>query len=146
MMKGSRIMHKILRLAAVALFAFAPAILPAAPMEPIVVTKEIRTNPTLFFQGVPGDEELTRQMRSFLGACGWFDLVNDPKAEYLLAGRKEPGRVVLAMSMGGAPAGSWALPVSVTPRRMAQMMTDAIIQQTFKDHKVKGFCSTKIAF
>lgn len=139
-------MHKILRLAAATLLAFAPAILPAAPAEPIVVTKEVRTNPTLFFSGVPGDEELTRQMRSFLGACGWFDLVNDPKAEYVLAGRKEPGRVVMAMSMGGAPAGSWALPSSITPRRAAQQMTDAIIQQTFKELKVKGFCSTKIAF
>jgi len=139
-------MHQILRLTAATLLAFAPAILPAAPAEPIVVTKEVRTNPTLFFSGVPGDEELTRQMRSFLGACGWFDMVNDPKAEYVLAGRKEPGRVVMAMSMGGAPAGSWALPVSVTPRRAAQQMTDAIIQQTFKELKVKGFCSTKITF
>lgn len=139
-------MHKILRLAAAALLAFAPAILPAAPAEQIVVTKTVRANPTLFFPGVPGDEELTRQMRSFLGACGWFDLVNDPKAEYVLAGRKEPGRVVFAMNMGGAPAGSWALPSAVNPRRMAQMMADAIIQQTFKELKVKGFCSTKIAF
>jgi len=139
-------MHKILRLAAAALLAFTPVVLPAAPAEPIVVTKGIRTNPTLFFSGVPGDEELTRQMRSFLGACGWFDLVNDPKAEYVLAGRREPGRVVMAMSMGGAPAGSWALPSSNPPRRAAQQMTDAIIQQTFKELKVKGFCSTKIAF
>ena len=63
-------MYKTLSLAAAALFAFAPAAMLTAAPEPIVVTKTVRTNPTLYFQGVPGDGELTRQMRSFLGACG----------------------------------------------------------------------------
>lgn len=139
-------MYKTLSLAAAALFAFAPAAMLTAAPEPIVVTKTVRTNPTLYFQGVPGDGELTRQMRSFLGACGWFDLSGDPKAEYVLSGRRESGRAVFTLTTGGAPAGSWGIPLTGNSRRMAQQMVDAIIQNTFKELKVKGFCSTKIAF
>ncbi len=140
-------MFKFLRLLAVALVALSPVLLPAAdPQGPIVVDRAVRTNPMLYFAGVPNDNELTTQMRSFLGACGWFDLTNDPKAEYMLAGRAESGRVVFSLTTGGAPIGSWALPNSGNRRLMAQHMVDTIIQSTFKDLKVKGFCTTKIAF
>ncbi len=132
-------MYKTLSLAAAALFAFAPAAMLTSAPEPIVFTKSVLTNPRLYFQGV-------RHMRSFLGACGWFDLSGDPKAEYVLSGRRESGRAVFTLTTGGAPAGSWGIPLTGNSRRMAQQMVDAIIQNTFKELKVKGFCSTKIAF
>jgi len=140
-------MNKILRLTAVLLsiLALAPGMLCAAP-EPIIVQKTVRTNPLLYFQGVSGDSELSQQMRSFLGACGWFDLTEDAKAEYLLNGREESGRAVFTLTTGGAPVGSWTMPLSGDRRRMAQMMVDAIIQKTFSELKVKGFCGTRIAF
>ncbi|MBS1369558.1 MAG: hypothetical protein HPZ91_06325 [Lentisphaeria bacterium] len=138
-------MHKILFLAAAVLFSAMTAVFAASP-EPLVITKNVRTNPTLYFSGVPGDAELSKEMTSFLGACGWFDLTKDPKAEYVLTGSQAGNRTAFTLTTGGAPAGSWAVTPAGSKRRAAQQMVDAIIQQNFKDLKVKGFCTTRIAF
>ncbi|MDR0932205.1 MAG: hypothetical protein LBM70_04195 [Victivallales bacterium] len=117
----------------------------AAP-QTLVITKSVRANPTLYFAGVPGDAELTKAMTSFLAACGWFDLTRDSKAEYVLTGSRNGNRVAFTMTTGGAPAGSWAVDLNGSVRQVAQRTVDSIIQQNFKELKVKNFCSTKIAF
>ncbi len=118
----------------------------SAAAEPIVVTKSVRDNPTLYFAGVAGDEGLSRELRSFLTACGWFDMINDPQADYSLSGRVQGTLLRLDMENGGAPAGSWQISRSGSDRSVAQHATDAVIEQIFKELKVRGFCTTRIAF
>ena len=118
----------------------------SAASEPIVVVKRTTFNPTLSFQGVANDSGLSRELTNFLGVCGWFDLSRNPKAEYILTGTLSGNRAIFTLTTGGAPAGSWSVTLSGSRRRLAQQTVDAIIQKNFKELKVKGFCSTKIAF
>ncbi len=138
-------MKKVLFLAAAAFFAASTAVFTASA-EPIVITKNVRTNPELYFAGVQGDPEFSKEMTTFLGVCGWFDLTRNPKAEYILTGSLSGNRAVFTLTAGGAPVGSWSVTLSGNRRRLAQQTVDAIIQRNFKELKVKGFCSTKIAF
>ena len=118
----------------------------AVAAEPIVVTKSVRDNPTLRFTGIPGEEALSRELASFLTACGWFDITKDAHANLTLSGRVENGTLILSMEDGGAPTGSWRLRRDADSRALAKNAVDAIIEQTFKELKVRGFCSTRIAF
>ena len=138
-------MNKVLFLAATVFLAAGAAVFAASP-EPIVITKNVRTNPELYFAGIPGDPEFSKEMTTFLGVCGWFDLSRNPKAEYILTGTLSGNRAIFTLTTGGAPAGSWSVTLSGSRRRLAQQTVDAIIQKNFKELKVKGFCSTKIAF
>ena len=138
-------MNKVLFLAATVFLAAGAAVFAASP-EPIVITKNVRTNPELYFAGIPGDPEFSKEMTTFLGVCGWFDLSRNPKAEYILTGTLSGNRAIFTLTTGGAPAGSWGVTLSGSRRRLAQQTVDAIIQKNFKELKVKGFCSTKIAF
>ena len=138
-------MNKVLFLAATVFLAAGTAVFAASP-EPIVITKNVRTNPELYFAGIPGDPEFSKEMTTFLGVCGWFDLSRNPKAEYILTGTLSGNRAIFTLTTGGAPAGSWGVTLSGSRRRLAQQTVDAIIQKNFKELKVKGFCSTKIAF
>ncbi len=118
----------------------------AASAEPVEVIKTVRENPTLFFGGIEGEPALTREMRSFLGACGWFDLSGDPKASYTLSGRRSGNQVRIELSMGGAPVGRWMLNLAADTRAVAQQAVDAVLEKSFKDLKIRGFCTTRIAF
>ena len=138
-------MNNVLFLAATVFLAAGAAVFAASP-EPIVITKNVRTNPELYFAGIPGDPEFSKEMTTFLGVCGWFDLSRNPKAEYILTGTLSGNRAIFTLTTGGAPAGSWSVTLSGSRRRLAQQTVDAIIQKNFKELKVKGFCSTKIAF
>ncbi len=125
---------------------FIPAFADNAAPKKIELVRTVRTNPLLYFSGVPGDGELTRELRSFLGSCGWFDLTNDARAEYNLAAAKSGDSVTLTLTVGGASAGAWRVPLGPGNRKAAKNAVDAIIQQTFKELKVKKFCSTRIIF
>ena len=137
--------RKLFYFASLFFIAVTPAFFATAD-EPIIVTKSVRDNPTLFFKGVTGDEGLSRELRSFLTACGWFDVVNNPDANYTLSGRVNSGTLRLEMEDGGAPGGAWQVSCSGGDRKTAQRAVDDIIEQIFKELKVRGFCSTRIAF
>ena len=117
-----------------------------AGAEPVVVTKTVRENPTLFFRGIEGDPALTKEINSFLGACGWFDLTTDPQASYTLAGGRSGTGIRLDLSMGGAPVGSWQLSAGSDSRAVAKRAVDVVLEKSFKDLNIRGFCTTRIAF
>jgi len=114
--------------------------------EPVVVSKRISENPTISFSGITGRPELSRQISNFLGVCGWFDQGQMGKSDYELSGRSSGNSVSVDLSIGGAPVGSWTFPAIADERAMAKMVVDALIEKSFSELKVKGFCNTKIAF
>ena len=113
----------------------------------LVVEANVRDNPTIFFQGITGDDELAGDVKSFLNACGWFDLVANPKADYKLSGKVAGGVFSFELTLGGAPAGSWKLNTAgFSKRKLAAAAVDAVIEKSFRELKVRGFCSSQIAF
>ena len=132
------------------LFVLIPILAPVAfrtAAAPIVVTKQVAENPTIHFAGIPGQPELSRAVAEFLGVCGWFDRAADAaKADYLLVGSISGETVTFDLSIGGAPVGQWRFRLGGDPRRLAKSAVDALIEKSFKDLKVRGFCHTRIAF
>ena len=118
-----------------------------AAAAPIVVTKTVTENPTIHFAGIAGHPELSRAVADFLGVCGWFDRAADAaRADYLLSGNAAGDIVTLNLSCGGAPMGEWRIRIGADPRRFAKTAVDALIEKSFRDLKVRGFCHTRIAF
>lgn len=115
----------------------------AAPVE---VKVKVRDNPTLYFPGIQGNAELSNSLRAFLGACGWFDLTGDPKADYNLTGSLSGNTLTLTLNMLNVPVNSWRITVNGSARDAAKVAVDTIIEKTFNELKIKGFCQTKIAF
>lgn len=114
---------------------------------PLVVEASVKDNPTIFFKGVSGNAALNDAVRSFLHACGWFDLTANPKADYQFSGKVAGNVFFFNLTLGGAPIGSWQLPVSgYDERRLAAAAVDTVIEKSFRELKVRGFCSSKIAF
>ena len=104
-------------------------------------------NPTLFFSGIPTAPELSTDLRNILGVCGWFDLTfNAAKADYTLRAANLGGnRFKLELFRGKYPAGSWEF-AGASSRELAKTITDTIIEHTFAQLKVRGFCRSRIAF
>ncbi len=120
---------------------------PALSASPLVVEASIKDNPTIFFKGIEGNAELNNAVRSFLNACGWFDLSASPKADYQLSGKVSGGLFQYELSLGGAPLGAWKLSTSgYSERKLAAAAVDSVIEKSFRELKVRGFCSSKVAF
>jgi len=102
----------------------------------------VRENPTVYFQGIPGNPKLSSAVEGFLRACGWFDVTGDASADYVVSGSSTGGTASLRVSMGGVSMGGWSVRAP-EPRRAAKLLVDALLEKLFK---VKGLCFSKIAF
>ncbi len=120
-------------------------VLSGAEPQSFVITKSVSDNPTLSFSGIPAQKELDRELRSILAACGWFDIV-PAKGQYELKATPAGNAVRLELTLGGAPAGTWKLPLAAAPRTLAKQAVDAIIEKTFAALKIRRFCNSRIAF
>lgn len=121
--------------------AFAVAVLNA---KPIVVRKSVRENPTVSCN-VSGNAELNREVRRFLAACGWFDPVNGD-ADYSVDIVSFGNQAKVSLGIGGAPLANWNISGNSGNRELAKKIVDLIIERSFKDLKIKGFCQSRIAF
>lgn len=112
----------------------------------IRVVKSVEENPTIYFTGVQNDSALTHELNTFLSACGWFDVSHRENSDYRLEGSLSGNNLLLNLTQGGAPIGSWRLPRNAPPRAIAKSAVDAIIEKTFRALNVRGFCHSKIVF
>ena len=137
-------MFRLIFCIALLLTAVLPDTLCAAPVQ---VIKTVRDNPTLCVENIAGNAVFSNELKSFLQACGWFDVVNSPQADYVLKGQYANGTIRLKLSLGGVDLGFWQINVrSMSPRKLAAQAADAIIEKTFKSLKIRGFCQSKIVF
>jgi TolB protein len=112
----------------------------------ITVKKKARTNPTISFNGGAADAELAREVGKFLAVCGWFDMGQAGKSEYALTLRGEGGAVVADLSYAGKPFASWRFTRTASSRATAKLIVDTVIERSFRELKVRGFCNSRIAF
>ena len=127
---------------ALALAAFSASAAPAR----ITVVKRARENPTIVLNGSGADPELAREVRNILEVCGWFDMGQPGRSEYTLALRGEGGATVADLAIGGAPVASWKFTNTGNRRATAKLIVDTLIERSFRELKVRGFCNSRIAF
>jgi len=100
-------------------------------------------NPTLCFKGVSGNQQLSNEVASDLKMCGWFDVVNDGSADFVVNGAASGNS--LSLNFANA-AGVTITTVSATGESAdvaSHKAVDAILKFNFK---VEGICRTKIVF
>ncbi|HRR06473.1 MAG TPA: hypothetical protein P5105_04245, partial [Victivallales bacterium] len=110
----------------------------------VKVVKEAKDrNPSLLFSGIVGNSELSAAVESDLRNCGWFDLVSQSSAEYVVNGGAA-GRAVQvnARKSNGTVISTISITIDDS-RRTAHAIVDKILQDIFG---IKGICSAKIAF
>ena len=134
---------KRLSLALALVFATVSALAEPAMIK---VVKKARTNPTISFDGGSADAELAREVGNFLAVCGWFDMSQPGKSDYKLALRGEDGAVVADLFFAGKPFASWRFSRASNSRAAAKLIVDTVIERSFRELKVRGFCNSRIAF
>jgi len=133
------------RLALALLLTLASLPVLAAPAR-IKVEKQARQNPTISFNGAGIDAQLANEVGNFLAVCGWFDLGQPGKAEYDLKLRGDGGSVIADLAVGGAQIASWRFSRGGSARATAKLIVDTLIERSFRELKVRGFCNSRIAF
>jgi len=120
----------------------------AAVAEPVRITirKHAEDNPKIALKPLADDPALSREVENFLKVCGWFDFVRSGRPDYTLELRREGGAVVADLTVGGSPAESWRFRHLRDPREAAKLIVDTLIERSFKELKVRGFCASRIAF
>ena len=137
-------LKKILFAAAVCCAAFVR--LEAAP-EVIEIRKKAELNPSLYFSGIAGNQQLSNALRTFFGICGWFELTgNAEKCDYSVSGEISGGDLLIRVYQGKTMAAGWKFKLNNSPRETAKTVVDTVIERLFEQLKVRGFCRSKIAF
>ncbi len=104
--------------------------------------KAFAGNPTLYYDGITGNAQISSDVGSLLNACGWFDVLVGGKTDYTLSGTYSGNSLNLVLKQDGNNVCSVTTSSSDT-RRAAKLAIDAILKKSFK---IDGICSTKIVF
>ena len=108
----------------------------------ITITKNSLTqNPTLYFQGIRGNKELSQKILSDLHYCGWFDLTNNKNADYIISGSASGNNVTLKIANSAGLTITTVNGSGSDIRESAHKAVDAVLKQLFQ---VSGICNTKI--
>jgi TolB protein len=105
----------------------------------------VAKNPTLYFSGISGNRALSASFAKNLKNCGWFDVVSNPKANYVAGGSLAGTQLKVNLRRGsGAPVTGFRVPVNskdvdVTTRQAV----DYLLRKVFG---VRQLCTAKIAF
>ena len=102
-------------------------------------------NPTIFFQGVSGNTELSSAVAGNLKNCGWFTIAPDKKADYILKGAASSSEMALSLFRGnGTSVQKFRIKVKQNnPAFTARQAVDHILKKLFN---IAGICTSKIAF
>jgi len=105
-----------------------------------------RGNPSLSFTGLSGDVGASAAISSDLKSCGWFDLMTGT-ADYSVSGTASGGKLSISVKDRSGRSFSFAMKYNPSsPRQSAHIAVDTILKTVFSDYKVKGICSSKVAF
>lgn len=129
--------------------AFFLALSPLSRLEGriIEIRKKAELNPTVYFSGVPGNPALSKEIQTFLGVCGWFDITNrSDNADYTITAENSGNRIIIRLIHGKKPIAAWSLPASANSRELAKTAVDTVIERAFEQLKVRSFCRSRIAF
>ncbi len=117
----------------------------AVSAQEIVIEREggIRSNPTLVFQGVQGNTELSARILENLAKCGWFDVRKNGVSDYIVYGSASGNSVRLVLANGAKrEIASFTASGSGVDQTAAEAV-DAVLKFLFK---IPGICRSKIVF
>ncbi|MFA7230929.1 MAG: hypothetical protein WC071_06635 [Victivallaceae bacterium] len=100
-------------------------------------------NPTLVFKGISGNPQLSKEVYSFLNACGWFDITSGGNSDYTIAGSAAGAYLDMEVMQGGRPMYRFRISQAAEARKVAQKTVDAILKKLFD---IKGICASRIVF
>lgn len=110
----------------------------------IVIERTARAaNPTLVYQGVEGDAELSAKVRTTLLNCGWFDVKRGGTTDYVIKGHGTPENLTLRVENS---EGAEAATVQVSGKNVtdaAHAGVDAVLKALFN---IPGICRSRIVF
>ena len=110
----------------------------------ITISKEgLIRNPTLFFQGIPGNDELSQQVLSDFANCGWFQLTKDKNADYIVSGSGNTRSLTLNIANSAGLTMAQVRGSGESTRECAHKAVDAVLKELFQ---VDGICNSKIVF
>jgi len=99
-------------------------------------------NPTVFFKGVTGDQNVSNVVGNDLLKCGWFDPAqSEQNADFVVSGACEGANLVLTVT----GQGNFRVTKQLTAERdhSVHQAVDAILHTQFK---IPGICASRIAF
>ncbi|MEM4248522.1 MAG: hypothetical protein QXH80_04585 [Candidatus Nanoarchaeia archaeon] len=100
-------------------------------------------NPTIYCNGISGNQEFSSRFVSNLKNCGWFDISSTPSADYVADGTASGSTATINLRDGaGNPKLSFSVPLSGTPTKNADSAVDYLLKKIFNVE----ICSSKIAF
>ena len=108
-----------------------------------VVKNALSKNPSLKFNGIKGNSNLSNAIYNDLKNCGWFNITNSPNADYTLTGNANTNTLKVVLSKQ-SPFLSFNL--SFAPNKTtftAHKTVDYILKKLFN---INNLCTSKIAF
>ena len=102
-----------------------------------------QANPTLVFQGIRGNSELSALVLDNLIKCGWFDVRRGGAADYLVSGTASGNDLQLSLMNG---AGRKIADFRVSDRNADQTAAAAVDNILRHEFKIPGICKSKIVF
>ncbi len=124
-------------------FVFLFVHIPSVSGQIIITKNSLMQNPTLNFQGVRGNDELSQKIFSDLNYCGWFQLTRDKNADYILSGQASGNNVTLTIANSAGLTIATVKGNGSDAREAAHHAVDAVLKQLFQ---IDGLCNSKIVF
>lgn len=105
----------------------------------------LKKNASISFQGISGSPTLAKHVLKDLRNCGWFELKNHTKADYILKGNLSGSTLNIGVFRGsGAKLFSYIKQVNTAyPAQISHNAVDYILKTIYK---IDRLCSSKIAF
>ena len=112
--------------------------------EGIIIEGMAKTsNPTAVFKGVKGNDATASAINRDLLGCGWFDMIKNGKADYIIEGQANGGFINITVSNGaGVEIKKFSVPEN-DPADTAHLLTDSILKELFN---VSKLCRAKLVF
>lgn len=102
-------------------------------------------NPTIRVEAITGHAHFSKQVKSDIKNCGWFDLVEGDKADFVLSGSATAQGLQLRLDRlkGGEGSVAVSQPNVISVPETTHRAVDLMLNKVFD---IKGICSYKIAF
>jgi TolB protein len=142
---GINIKRDVLMSAGILFFIIIASVTGVAQEKIRIQKSAVAKNPTLYFSGISGNRALSASLAKNLKNCGWFDIVVDPKANYVAGGSMVGTQLKVSLRRGsGALVTGFRIPVNGRdPDLTTRQAVDYLLNKVFG---VKGLCTSKIAF
>ena len=128
------------------------SLLVSASLLPLTIYSQIRVkkaalrkNPSISSRGISGSPALTAKINNNLKNCGWFDVKQSGKTDYILKGSLSGSNLKVTIYRGnGTSVFSYTIKANTkNPERTSRQAVDYILKKQFQ---INQLCMSKIVF